>query len=641
MLTLSRSAMAAEPAGPADLFPANTLAFAEIHDPATVGPQIASLAQGTVLADSIAFIQGRREKSKDPRDHFSKDQLAILGLLASPEMAAEFKRFRGLGIGLTGFTSQHEPEFAVALLTGDSAAAGLAARAFLTMTSVRKVTTVNEIPIYQFRQPVMNYDQNGRQIVETDKKMGDGSGEPTFAYLPGLFIAGTSKASLAEVITRYQGKGKDSLGTSAAFKEAAAAYRKPGLFVYANTQAICDKYDELRRKPNPAGAADMEPDALAWLKLVVNQKAVRSLAGTLEARDGGFGLTLGGRFDPAQKSPLFDLLSGPGAKVELLKHAPAPAAFAVALTFPEMNRSAAIIAFLDAVARADGELGRTPGEAIRELEAKLKLPIAGGLIGKTRAATIVMPVKQDLPKGALPLPVIALHTEGPQVAEAWEEFLPKLIGDLAGGPAPQTASETIDGMKIITIPAGNLPWKAAVHCTHKDGVLAIGLDRKLVAAAALGSATPAVTAPAESTVVGSFGLGGMVRLITERKPPEGPVVPRGPVGAATIAPQGFGRGGIELDDLGGFSEDPGNVPEDQKKSEAKMKADAFKAIDALPAGTIAVRHTGNEFRIDVFQPKLAAGGIAPIINAGVAWFDLQLNRTANYNNGPYGRFRRW
>jgi hypothetical protein len=82
---------------------------------------------------------------------------------------------------------------------------------------------------------------------------------------------------------------------------------------------------------------------------------------------------------------------------------------------------------------------------------------------------------------------------------------------------------------------------------------------------------------------------------------------------------------------------------DQKKDEAKAWGELLKAFDGLPAATVTARRSGNELRFDLWQPKVQGGGIAPVVNAGVGWFDKLLNRNPN-PNGPYspgysGRFR--
>jgi hypothetical protein len=636
---LSSTARAAEPTDPAALFPPSTLAYAEIRDPAAVGPQLAAAFKGSHLEDSIAFIHKRRDTSKDPRDHFMKEQLAVLGLIASPEMAAEFKRLGGVAVGLTGFNAQQQPEYAVAVLTGDSAAAGLAAKAFLTMSSVRKVGAVGDTPVYQFHQAAMGYDPNGQRLVQ-EKAIPEGSYQPTFVYVPGLFAAGTSKAAVGEVVTRFLGKGKGSLAEQADFKAAAAGYRKPGLFLYANAPAYFAKLEEAARSTGLAPMPEARADSLAWLKLLVNAKAMRYAAGNVSFRDGGLAVSFGGGLEPGQKSPLFDLLNAPGVKVAQLRHAPIPATIAVSVSFPESNRAATVLTFLDALSKANGELGRTPSEVVKELDAKFKLTIADSLLNKTAGATLVLPSKQDLPKGGTPLPLLVLHGESPTVAAGWADLLPKLLGDMAGGDAPQPSSETIDGLKVISLPAGNLPWKAAVHFTQKGEVFAVGLDRKLVAMAANGAEPPALSLPVENaSAVGTIGVGGFVRLLTTVKPPVGPVVPRGPATPAKPGqPGGFGGGGGL-----GFSEeaplipvDAANLTDAQKKKEADAKADLDKSLDAFGTATFTAKRSGNECRVEVYLPKAHGPALAPFVNASVAWYDQLLNRTMNPNHGYYG-----
>ncbi|MDB5312272.1 MAG: hypothetical protein JWO38_6474 [Gemmataceae bacterium] len=619
---------AADVTDPADLFPPGTLAYAELHDPAALGPELAAVVKGTALADSIAFIHSRRDAAKDARDLVGKDQLAFLGLLASPEMAAEVRKFRGVAVGLTGFNEQGDAEVAGAVLTGDSQAAGLAARALLTMTTVRKVGTLGDVPVYQFRQPAYTFDPNtGQQRLANDKPPTEGTHELTLAYIPGLFVAGTSKAAVGEVVTRFQGKKKGSLAGTPAFKEAAASHRRPGLFFFANAPEFCARYDEARR--NEGGT--IEPDALGWFRLVANGKAVRYLAGCAWFRDGGVSVTVAGVFDPAHKSPLFDFLAGAGVKVELLHHAPAPATFAVAVTLPEKDRAATVIGLLDAMAKADGELGQLPGEAIKEWEAKYKLSVAAGLIGKTRAVTVLLPAKQEIPKGGRHLPMLVLHTNGPDAAAGWEDFLPKLVAELGHSDPPQPSSETVNGVKVLSLPGGALPWKAAVHYARKDGVFVVGLDRKLVAAAAAGdeaaSVVPAnggVAAPADPVAVfGTLGFGGVFRLLTEDTRPDGPVVPITPVTPGTkVRP----------------SEEAPDQANDQKQDESKAWATLLKSLDGLAPAQVAVRRSGSELRVEVWQPKVQGGGLAPVVNAGVGWYDKLLNRNQP-GNPRFGRYR--
>ena len=625
LAALAAPATAAPPTDVAGLFPPETIAYAELADPAAAAPQVAALVMGSVIEDSIGFIHKRRDATKNPADIQGKQDLAVLGLLASPEMLAEFKKLRGVGVGLVGFTDTGDPQVALAVLTGDSAA-GVAARAFLTMDpQVRKVAAIGDVPVYQFRQVNVTNDPMGRLILQ-DGKLTEGPYEPTFAYLPGLIVVGTSRAALTPVVERFQGKAKGTLGETPLFKEAAATNRRPGVFAFANVPAFCTKSDAALKGRNSSG----EPDLLAWCKLIADHRSMRYLVGSVRVRDNGLSLELVGQFEPAKKSPLLDLLAGPGVKVELLHHAPRPASLAIAVTFPEKDRAGAVVGFLDALVKANGGLGRLPSEAVKELEAKYKLSIADGLLAKTRAAVVVLPATQELPKGAIALPTVVLHTDTPEVAAAWEAFLPKLLGDLAGANPTEPSSEAVGGVKVLSLPGTGLPWKAAVHYARKDTVIAVGLDRKVVAAALL--ADPAASVAADQSVsstgafLGTVNLGVLVRSAFESPKHEGPVKP--------VKPSGPPRNG-------GESLVP---PEHQDKDEEQAWEGFLKSFDSLPPAVLTARRTGTEVRIELWQPKAAEGGLVPVVNAGLAWFDVVLNREASPNGGgpsrPYRRFKR-
>jgi hypothetical protein len=317
----------------------------------------------------------------------------------------------------------------------------------------------------------------------------------------------------------------------------------------------------------------------------------------------------------------------PGVKVELLHHAPRPATVAAAVTLPAANRSAAVLSFLDSLAKASGELGRLPGEAVRELETKTKTPITLGMIDRTKGVTVVLPARQELPKGASPLPMLVLHCEAAEVATAWEGFVPKLIGDLANTAPPPPSSETINGVKVFS-----LPWKGAVHYASKGATFAVGLDRRLVAQAVIGEpggsvagGDKAVTAPADAVVLlGSVALGDLIRAVSEPRTAEGPVVP-----VPNPIPTQPGMGG-QL------------PPEKLVADMAKARQEFFAAFDSLPPATLTARREGHELRIELFQPKVQGGGLSPIVTAAVGWFD-KVQDLSNPQSGsmPYsGRNRR-
>lgn len=617
---LGACATTAQAAGPpadiADLFPPGTVAYAELHNPAELSPQLAALFKGTAFEDSIPFIHNRKDAAKMPIE-LRKQELAGLALLTSPEMLAEFKKLR-VAAGITGFTDAGDFDGVVVVLTGESPAAGLAARAYLTMDgTLRKVGEVSRVPVFQHRSPNINSDPSGQPIIAKDKPFTDGPHEPTFAYTPGLFVMGTSKTAVGHAIKRFLGEEKAGLAGTDLFKEAAAANRQTGLFYFVNFPEFAAKFNIANRARG--GAMRIEDlfrmagdtDLYAWFKMTANPKAVKSIAGCIRFRDGGIAVTLSATIDLAQKSPLLDFLSGPGLKVEMLHHARRPATLSFAVMLPEKNRGEAVIGFLDSLAKARGELGRLPGEAVREMEAKFKVSIADGLIGKTKAVTLVLPTKQELPKGAKSWPTVVLHCEDGAAAAAWEQFVPKLIGDIAGTGTPQPSSETISGVKVFSLPGTGLPTKAPVHYARSGAAFAIGLDRKLVAASvtadpsnAITSGATAVTLPADPVAAfGTLAIGEVIPSPFESPRPDGPVVPLDGVANTILLPNGQ------------------PLPEKMIEELKKARNDFFGALSSLSPATLSARRVGNELRIELYQPKVQNGGLKAIVEAGANWLD--------------------
>jgi hypothetical protein len=605
---------AAPPAELAELFPPGTAAYAELVDPAELAPEIAAVFRGTAFEDSIPLIHAKKDAAKNLIDLNGKRYLALLGLLASPELAGELKKLR-IAVGLTGFTDSGDPEVAVVILTHDSPATGLAARAYLTMTpTLRKVGEVGKVPVLQHRMPNINYDNNGVPVINTEQPPAAGSQEPTFAYVPGLFVIGTNQSAVSHAIRRFNGEEKgESLASRPLFKEAATTHRKTGVFFYVDFINFCTKFDlaDKARGMNrgigglvPGAASDSDFDLLAWFRMTADTKAVKKLAGRLSFRDGGLSATLSASFDPTRRSPLLDLFSGAGVKAELLQHSQGPVSLAIGLTLPEKNRGASVIAFLDGIAKAGGEIGRLPGEAVREIEQKHKLAITEGLLAGIRAVTVFLPVKQELPKGAKAMPVFVLHCENAEKATAWEKFLPILVGELSGAAAvPQTSTETIGDVKVCSLPGTGLPWNSPVHYAQSGTIVAIGLDRKIVARAVhpavAGSVSPQ---PADAAAVGLVSIGELLFRAWERPRAAGPVVPRENE-EPLILPNGNPL--------------PENFLEDVKKARKGF----VESLTAIQPASLTVRRVGTDLNLELFQPKVQAGGLKPVLDAAGNWLD--------------------
>ncbi len=614
---------AADVTDPARLFPAGTLAYAEVHKPADFGPDLLAFVKGSLLEDSLKYVHDRRDATKDARDLTNKDEFGLIGLLAAPEMSGEFRKLGGAAVAVTGFNDRHDPEGAFAVLTGESTAVGLAVRGWLTVNPhVRRVGTASGVPVFQVRYPNINTGPNG-QPLPVDAAVTEGPSEPTFAYTPGLFVVGTGRPAVAAVVARFKGEGKDALADAPAFQAAAAKDRHPGLFWYAAPKDLCAKLDAARK----AGGETVDADAYALFKLAADPRTVRAASGSVRFRDKGLSAAAAFALEPAAKSPLLDLLSSPGATSDGLRHVPAGATGAVSVTLRKPRRAEALLGLLDAVAKAQGILGRRPSEAAAEARDKFKVEGADALLARTAAVTLVAPGRQDLPAGAVALPLLVLHAEDAATAAAWAEVARAVAADLSGAAAlPDPTTETVGGQKVFSLPPAGLPWKAPLHYAVNGPVFVAGLDRTLVAAAATGRAvTGGPVDLADAVAVGTFSLGGWVRgLATE--PKEAKVGELKPATKPVAQPfRGRGRR---------FPQNPAAEPDgEQVKLEAKALADWFDSLDGLPAAHGVVRRTPAELRVEWVQPGAHGPAASKAIDKLLGWLDRVNARPGNPNGG--------
>ncbi len=91
-------------ADPAALMPPETLIYMETGSPGRQIETILNMLKGTPLENPLALLGGG-QSGKSPGD--------IMGALMNPAMMAEFKKIRGMGIGVTGLAQNNPPVIAV------------------------------------------------------------------------------------------------------------------------------------------------------------------------------------------------------------------------------------------------------------------------------------------------------------------------------------------------------------------------------------------------------------------------------------------------------------------------------------------------------------------------------------------------
>ena len=599
----------------ARLFPPGTLAYAELHDPASLGPELAAIVKGSGLEDSLRLVHERRDKTKNMRDLLAPDDLAILSLFASPEIVGEFRKLRGAAVAVTGFNERQQPDIVAVLLTGESQGLGLAMRAYLTVDpAVRKIGVASGVPIFQIHEAEVQNGPNGQPLPANEKPVTEGFHQPTFAYTPGVIVVGSNRADVADVIARFQDSTKKSLADEPLFQASAAKNRKPGLFWFTLPGDYCEKIDAINKQTGDL----IDDDRYAMLKLVANVKAIRTASGGLRFRDKGLSLTADMAFEAGATSPLLAMLEGEGNDATALKHLPADAASAILLTLPAEKRAEAVLGFLDAIARANGALGRRPSQAAAEIAAKFKIDLAKDLLAKTRSITLVLPSRQELPKGAQPWPTFVIHGEA---SAAWADGVRAVVADLAGlAELPQSSTEIVDGVKVFSLPAVNLPWKAPVHFAWTESLFAVGLDRKVIAACIKGqSAAPNLPPGLETkaAAMGCFFPGRLLQLALQTSK----------IDSAQEGPRIVGE---ELPVRGGIRNFRHQVPSNQPlqpellKQEAKAFEEMLHAIVAMPPAFGTVRRSPKSLHLEWFAPEIQAPVMARSLDCLITWLDRML-----------------
>ena len=79
LLAAAAASLRADAADVAQLFPAGTLAYAEVCNPAELGKELAAVFKGSGLEDSLRLVHDRRDRTEDPRDLLGATSSASLG----------------------------------------------------------------------------------------------------------------------------------------------------------------------------------------------------------------------------------------------------------------------------------------------------------------------------------------------------------------------------------------------------------------------------------------------------------------------------------------------------------------------------------------------------------------------------------
>jgi hypothetical protein len=474
---------------PADLFPPDSLLYAEVTKPAELSRDVAAFIKGSVVEDMTQFMSKWREKKGDGY-FMAAEMMAMMSAFAGPEALAEFKRMQGAAVAVTGVNKKNDPEFVFVLLAGDSNVPNFIMRMFMTVDfSLRSAGTVEGVPM--FYEVPRGFNRVGPGAPAPPPMPQEITG-PIYANPPGAVIVGSSVEATTDLIKRMKGKEKRlALSGAPGFREAAALRQRPGLFAFANPGRILETVETYLK-----GDDAFPPIARRLVAELVNPKAMRYAAASLTLIDGSLDLQLAVQTEAGNSSPLIDFIADHKVALPMMQASPKESIGLVTFALNDGEKK-----FNQLLAMAEkivGDDGPKPSEQIKAIEGQLKASIGKDIFGRISAVTVTLPAHQELPKGAMEIPMLIVTGVDAAAAEKLEQLVPPVLGMIAGDLI-EPITETIQGQKVRSLPGKAFPWKAALHYGRSGPSLVFGLDRKLVAAAMAGKPTDSILSDTKLT----------------------------------------------------------------------------------------------------------------------------------------------
>jgi hypothetical protein len=485
---------------PADLFPANTVAYAEVRQPGRLMNEIRSLFEGSVLADVPASLADLQAKY-DPRGTAFrlKEQVGRFGLFLSTEVAAEVGRLQGAALGLIGITKDGQPEYLGVVLPGESQIPGIVLRSLLAMSPMRPIGKANGVTLYRGI-----YATGRRNPPAKVWEVG-----PAVAMMPGVLFIGSPEA-VKGAIRRAKGKGEGkALAGVKAFREARqAAGKAPGLFGFINPAHAVPLIG--------AHLKQLRIDRAAWDAVVklVNPKAFRADAYSLTLNKGVFRARRTVLFNPKEKSPLLEgVLPAKPVNTALLNFAPRDAVFVAAISNDGGGkRWASLLKLADRLAQLNPRNKRPPSEHLKAVEGKLGIDFGKDVFSKVAAVAFAVgdpltaPVKKITTEGPnfksvtvrpeIPMVLVVEATDAGAAKRLVGVVLPKVFSAASGGKGGKPTVKETDGQKIYSV---QVSQTRSYHYGRRGKVIVFGSVRdSVVRSLAAGAAKEGWLADARS-----------------------------------------------------------------------------------------------------------------------------------------------
>jgi len=557
-------------AGLANLFPAETALFVECARPGQLAQHLGELIKGSTLENALPAIDKMREKFT-PGSYIETSAAGGLGIMFSPEMLAESARFKGAAFGISRFNKLGEPEWAAVILTGDSHAAGLLMRGFLsTSVDVRKVATVERVDLYQESRGEFIEDPllGGRGDVQRSVR----TSGPLFGYRPGMIVFASSKEAATDLIRRHGENEKSaSLVSHAGFQSFDGFRSGADLFAYFDIKAML--------KAMPQRDAEAQTAIAALDKIAAPQ----ALAVRLNFSGSDIELEARLRLDGKVTSPLSEFLTAPIGVSPALKWVQ-PGTNVLMLNLPEKDRLPRLRALLDPIVKATGTLGPDASELLEDLDRR-KI-IARADLAKIERLVLVM-------ENPAMLPLLLVLAEDDTALSAIEAAIPAVL-EANGGQKTEPLTETVEGIKIRSLDKSATGMNVPMHYGRKPGCLAIGSDRKQLA-----------------TILNRESKPSPIARDIEKYPQPGLLAA---LHWSTLLPA----------EMPPPKKAPAARPDLRQSPPVEMSAELRKSIHDLPPLLLVLRRDRQDLHVAIRQPLPAEARIA-LLNGG---FDLVVRNAA-------------
>jgi len=298
-------------ADPATLMPPDTILYVEIGSPGRQVETILNMLKGTPLENPLNAIGGQNA-GQGPAGGGAAQ---MVHSLLNPAMMAEFKKIRGIGIGITD-VAQENPPALIVLFPGKSDAL----RGLLTMA------------LGMFGQPTDTVE--GMQTVS----FGDGGGA---AYDDNVIILASPSPKGKEILqwSVQQYKGRTSRPSLASDNKSFAKVSKQAR--QQNALTVWANVDEAYARLGKVVPADQMPPQIKMADGFVDLKNVDDLIASLSLRETGAALEATVNFKEGHQSMAYSMIRTPNLKKDALKSIPAEAVALVSLALGEAGTTQA------------------------------------------------------------------------------------------------------------------------------------------------------------------------------------------------------------------------------------------------------------------------------------------------------------